>query len=341
MRFCLEPLRSLFGKIAPEGSPRRKILQILSVILVMEGVSVIAMFSYAWVGLGLISLLIGGVLIALLYSNPPTPKGGVKNPPGIRLVDGLTRLLGGEWVVMAIGVAILLLVLIYNRFVSERPGIGDVDTLTVFFGVLLIAYPFAVHRYKVETDFSLIFIGSVVLFLVVPQALSSISSSSGVSSAGDWYVHYMLAAPFSTILDLIGVPSSSSGNLVTIQFQDGTIQTLAISAYCAGMYSFSIFLSAFISFVLVFERLRPRTLTFVLLLGLIVAYLGNLVRMVIIGVVGYYRGMDSLRWAHENVGWIIFLAWSTVFWWLILRGYVGSTDGHATADAPRDGPEQG
>ncbi len=72
---------------------------------------------------------------------------------------------------------------------------------------------------------------------------------------------------------------------VMLQFQDGTRQALGISAYCAGLYSFSIFLAAFFSFVLVFERLRTKILAFVLALGLVVAYLGNLFRMVIIGII--------------------------------------------------------
>jgi len=130
--------------------------------------------------------------------------------------------------------------------------------------------------------------------------------------------------PFAAMLDIIGVPASSIADMVSIQFQDGSIHTLKISAYCAGLYSFSIFLSAFMAFVLVFERLPPRTTAWVLALGLLVAYLGNLMRMVVIGVVGYYRGLDALFWAHENVGWIIFLAWSSVFWWSIL-GYVSRT----------------
>jgi len=131
----------------------------------------------------------------------------------------------------------------------------------------------------------------------------------------------MLAAPFAGTLDLLGVPSSSSGDMVTIQFQDGSIQVLGISAYCAGLYSFSIFLAAFFSFVLVFERLPARLLSIVLAVGLVIAYLGNLFRMVVIGIVGYYNGIDALLWAHENVGWIIFLSWSAVFWYVLL-GYI-------------------
>ena len=53
-------------------------------------------------------------------------------------------------------------------------------------------------------------------------------------------------------------------------------------------------------------------------LGVLVAYVGNLMRMMVIGIIGYYRGINALHWAHENAGWIIFLAWSSVFWWLTL-----------------------
>jgi exosortase/archaeosortase family protein len=57
----------------------------------------------------------------------------------------------------------------------------------------------------------------------------------------------------------------------------------------------------------------------VLSLGLLVAYVGNVFRMVVIGVVGYYHGMEALLWAHDNVGWIVFLAWSSIFWYLVIR----------------------
>jgi archaeosortase C (PEF-CTERM variant) len=139
----------------------------------------------------------------------------------------------------------------------------------------------------------------------------------------------MLAAPFAGILNLLGIHASSSGSMVIIYAHDGMNQlSLSISAYCAGLYSFSIFLAAFFSFVLVFERLRTKTLAFVLGLGLLVAFLGNLFRMVIIGIVGYYRGLEALLWAHENVGWIIFLSWSAVFWYLLL----GYTSRHRATD---------
>ena len=169
-----------------------------------------------------------------------------------------------------------------------------------------------------EIIFALLFLALVVVMLVVPQAVIAIGSAEG-STAGNWYVHYMLAAPFAGALNLVGIHASSANEWVTITFQDGSVQTLGISAACAGLYSFSIFVAAFFSFVLVFERLSNRVLAIVLGLGLLAAYLGNLFRMIVIGVVGYFNGMDALVWAHKNVGWMVFLGWSAVFWYLLMR----------------------
>jgi archaeosortase C (PEF-CTERM variant) len=311
-------------RLLPPGTSRRKVAQILSIILVVEGLSVVMLFSYAALWVGLLSLLIGVVLLTLLRSKV-AEKVKESESPGIRLIDYLVKHVGGEYVVMVLGAIGVTSVLLYNQFFSPRPGLGDADTLSIMFGVVLMLYPLLHERYEVEMAFALIFIGGVVVFLVLPQVLQLFSSGSGTSAAGDWYVHYMLAAPFAGILDVIGIPASSFGDMVTIGFRDGSVRTLEISAYCAGLYSFSIFLSAFIAFILVFERLQTRLLVAILALGIVIAYLGNLFRMVVIGVVGYYYGIDALHWTHTNAGWIIFLSWSCLFWWLLL-GYISKRD---------------
>ena len=315
---ALERARSFFDRLAPEGTPRRKLLQILAIILLVEGLSVFALFSYVGPLLGAVSVLAGFALLALIYRRP-SEQVSKKDNPGIRLVEYMVKLVGGDYVVMILGAAIVLLVVLYNRFVSTRPEYGDVDTLSILFGIVLLAYPVLAERFKIEAGFALLFVAFVVVMLVVPQAVVSLTGNTGSTTVGNWYVHYMLAAPFAGALDLMGIPAHSIGDMVTLTFKDGSVHTLGISAYCAGLYSFSIFLSAFLAFVLVFERLRTRTLIIVMLVGLLIAYLGNLVRMIIIGVIGYYNGISSLLWAHENVGWMIFLGWSSAFWYVLLR----------------------
>jgi archaeosortase C (PEF-CTERM variant) len=334
MEFSWNALVAAFNRLAPEGTPRRKLLQLVAIVLLFEGVSVLVLFSKAGLFAGLFSLALGILLLVFVHpfkrerpvaiQGAAAPAAAVKeaaeDPPGVKLVDAFMRLLRSDYVVMALGCLIIVAILVFNKFLSDRPGLGDLDTLSIMMGGMILVYPILAKHFKIEACFSLIFLGLVVVFLVLPQAVTSMHKGTG-SSIGNWYVQYMLAAPFAGILDLVGIPASSSGSMVVIEFHDGTLQALSISAYCAGLYSFSIFLAAFFSFVLVFERLRTAILAFVLGLGLLVAFLGNLFRMVIIGIVGYYRGLDALLWAHENVGWIIFLSWSAVFWYFLL-GYV-------------------
>lgn len=308
--------------------------------MLFEGVSVLILYSYEGAAVGVFSFALGVLLLILFRPGPRAPAVPSRDevprqdPPGIRLIDTILKKIGNDYVIMIAGAAMITLVLIWNVVLSSSFELGDLDTLTIIFGGLVMIFPLIVKKFKVEASFSLLFIGLVVLFLVVPQAVASLHKNAG-SSVGNWYVEYMLAAPFAGILNLIGIDASSHGSIVQIQFQDGTQQALGISAYCAGLYSFSIFLAAFFSFVLVFERLRTRTLVFVLALGLLIAYLGNLFRMVIIGIVGYYRGLEALLWAHQNVGWMLFLAWSAVFWYFLL-GYVSRHSSSSTGKTEVD-----
>ena len=322
MNSFLDRMRPFFDTHFPTGSTKRKLLQILAVIFIIQGFFIVFLSSYFGLIVGSLSVALG-VLLLLLAPAPrmvtPT-EDGVKGPaekptPGIWFVESLMSRIG-DYPAMALGVSIIVAVVLYNQFVSYRSDYGDLDTLAIFFGCVILAYPLVIRRAKVEIVFVLLFIGIVMVLLVIPQALFAKSANQGVMGV---YVHYMLAAPMAGILNLIGIPASSLGDTVTITFNDGYPHTLGISAACAGLYSFSIFVSAFVSYVLVFERLPAKLMTFVLAVGLLAAYLGNLFRMVIIGVVGYFNGMDDLLWTHKNVGWMIFLSWSAVFWYLVMR----------------------
>ncbi|MEW5748714.1 MAG: exosortase/archaeosortase family protein [Candidatus Thermoplasmatota archaeon] len=335
-------LTEVVDRFFPLDSPRRKVVQLVSVVLLVEGISVLLLFSYVGPLLGLISILLGAGLMALFFRAEEEQRAQSYEPLGMRIVSTLTRSIGGEYALMVLGAVLIILVVLYNAFVSETPDYGDVDVIIMVFSGLLIVFPFVPDQWRIEATFAVVFIGFVTLLLAVPQAITSLGGEGDASSIGNWYVHYMLAAPFASILDLLGIPSSSIGNLVTLQFQDGSIHTLEISAYCAGLYSFSIFLSAFFSYVLVLEKLRASVLAAVLGLGVLVAYLGNLFRMVVVGVVGYYWGIEALHWAHQNAGWIIFISWSALFWWIILSRFssdVPAREGQLSPEATREHEE--
>ena len=308
---------------APEASTKRKIIQIIAIILLFQGVSIGILSSHFNPALGILPIALGILILVIfpprLRLNDAAPSNALQiqnEPYGIRLIDYLFWKAGGPIGAIASGAAIVIGVLLYNIYLSSRPDIGDLDLLSMILGGLLISYPFIMKRYKVELCFALVFVAFVVVILVIPQAILSFNTGTSMSN---WYVHYLLAAPFAQALNLLGIEASAHIEAVSITFRDGSVHTLGISTGCAGLYSFSIFVSAFISFMLVFQRLPLKIMTLVLSLGILIAYLGNLFRMVVIGVIGYYHGIDALLWAHDNVGWIVFLSWSSVFWYAVIR----------------------
>ena len=324
MALVWQRLQEASQALAPEGSAKRKIAQIVAVVFFFQGISIVLLSSHFGPILGVLSIMIG-VLVLVIYpprlrfeeqTDADQARRTETDTYGIRLIDSIFRKAGGAYVAVAFGAAVIIGVLLYNRYVSSRSDIGDLDLLSMIMGGLIISYPFVNRRFRIEISFALLFIAFVTVILVIPQAVLSFGEGT---SAGNWYVHYMLAAPFAYALSLLGIDASAQAEVVTITFNDGSIHMLGISAACAGLYSFSIFVSAFFSFVLVFERLPLRVTTLVMALGLLIAYLGNLFRMVVIGVIGYYNGMDALLWAHDNVGWIVFLAWSSIFWYAVIR----------------------
>jgi archaeosortase C (PEF-CTERM variant) len=299
------------------------VLQIVAIVLFFQGISIAVLSSHFGPAIGVVSISLG-VLILVVFPPESVQEGAISRTTsksggevyGIRLIDYLFERAGRTTGATILGASLIVITLIHNAYISNQPGIGDLDTLSMALGGLIMVYPFVLGRFKVEICFALLFVALVVVILVVPQAILSLDDES---SEGNWYVYYLLAAPFAGALNLLGIPSNADASNVMITFVDGSTHILSISTACAGLYSFSIFVSAFFSFVLVFERLPLRITVSVLSVGLLVAYLGNLLRMIVIGVIGYYYGIGALLWAHDNVGWMIFLSWSSVFWYAALR----------------------
>ena len=100
--------------------------------------------------------------------------------------------------------------------------------------------------------------------------------------------------------------------------------TVGITTSCSGIYSFTIFSAAFASFVLVeYRRFEARVFA-LLAAGVLTAYFANLLRMLIITLVGHFydtttNGLENFNWAHANAGWLIFLVWIALFWWIVFR----------------------
>jgi len=146
----------------------------------------------------------------------------------------------------------------------------------------------------------------------------------------DAYSWAALAPQTAAVLNLLGVPANvhpwfgSTAPALTFTTRSGAVLTVVITTACSGIYSFGIFASAFVAFVLTeFDRFRPKVLG-LLALGFLTAYAANILRMVLIVLFGVYSdtpqdSVNNLLVAHSNRGWLIFLGWIALFWGIVFR----------------------
>lgn len=228
-----------------------------------------------------------------------------------------------------LGVAIVVTDLAYNAYLSPTPALLTEDTIVLLFAASLLAYNVVPARFGRERDFVLVFMASVVAILVIPLLLSRVWTADFERSV-DGYSWVALAPQTSWILGVLGVPntlgavSGSTAPGISFVTNAGVGVTVVITTACSGIYSFGIFTSAFVAYVLTEFRRVTLKVPVLLVLGFVTSYAANILRMVAIVLVGVYTdtpesGLQNMLVAHSNFGWIIFLAWIALFWGIVLR----------------------
>ena len=294
---------------------------------------------------GIPFLVAGLAVLALVFRRRDAfVAGEVRRTLGSRLIDRLTF---GRRIVPflpAAAIAIITMDLAYNLLVFGGLSIGTEDTAVLLFAAALFVYPLVPAGFGRERDFVLLFMGVFIAILVVPLLLARLYYQD-LERSVDIYSWTALAPQTAWTLNLLGVPARveafpwTTAPGVTFATQSGAQLTVIITTACSGIYSFGIFASAFVAFVLTeYERFEPRV--FVLLgLGFATAYVANVLRMVMIVLFGVYSAtpeasLQNMLVAHSNLGWIIFLGWISLFWAIVFK-FVVRRPGPAPKPEPR------
>jgi len=229
-----------------------------------------------------------------------------------------------------VGVMMLAADLLYNLKLSASPALQTEDTIVILAACVFIVYGFVPPQFSRERDFVLTFVIALNAILVVPLLLARAWAADFERSV-DFYSWVALAPQTSAVLRLVGVQNTihpvtgaTAPGLTFTPQHVGVQVTVVITTACSGIYSFGIFASAFVAFVLT-EFQRPARRVWLLLgLGMGTAYVANVLRMVIIVLVGYYTDtsatdLQNMLIAHSYAGWLIFLGWIALFWALLFR----------------------
>jgi exosortase/archaeosortase family protein len=299
-----------------------------------------------WIG---IFLLLAGVALLMWATWPRAVEAEVETRSlGSRLLHRLT--LQGRLVRLfpIAGIGIIAADLAYNFLLSSSPALLTEDVMVLLTATVLLGYYFVPLVFCRERDFALIFFLVLDVVLVAPLLVVRLITRN-VDASVDLYSWTALAPELSSVLSLLGVANSvhsvvgfTAPGLTFTPVKMSVPVTVVISTSCSGIYSFGIFASAYAAYLMTeYERPSGR-LWLLMVLGFLASYTANLLRMVVIVLVGYHTDsaqseLQNLLLAHSYAGWIIFLAWLALFWGVLFKflpSETGTTGLAPASEAP-------
>jgi archaeosortase C (PEF-CTERM variant) len=343
------------------ASPRRlRLVQVGAAALAFEGFALMAVApkivvqnpAFFWVGAAFVAV---GAFLLLLptlqrsLSGAPAkvamPAGKKRPAPAEptladRLIERVT--LNGRLnrLFPLFGAAVVAFDLLYNAFLTSSPRLLSNDFAVLGLGAALIAFPFFPKDFERERNFVLLFFGALALIFGVP--LLALRLGHDASGSVDEYTATLVTPQLAAILNAIGNPVSYIGNDVFyMDLSSGRAAAVHIATQCSGLYSMAIFIAAFCALVVTDYPKLTRRVGALLAAGVVLAYLANLLRMVVIVEAGQHYGSGALLWTHANLGDIIFLAWVAPFMWLAYRVLDPREMGAAQEEADREAFREG
>ena len=312
-------------------SKHRRAVALVGLITAFTGVSMVLNPTHAvgieWSGL---PVLVAGFALFVWVVWPQSSTAAPRQTLGARFLRWITWHGRLARLFPVAGVALVAADLAYNLFLSASPALLTEDILVLLTAAALVGHGLVPERYARERDFVLLFFVILDASLVAPLLIARVLIGN-VEASVDLYSWIALAPELSAILSGLGVPNAvhsvagfTAPGLTFTPLQMTQAVTLVITTSCSGIYSFGIFASAYIAFLLTDYERPSRRLWLLIGLGFLSSYAANLLRMVVIVLVGYYTDsaqtdLQNLLFAHSYVGWVTFLIWIALFWSLLFR----------------------
>ena len=129
-------------------------------------------------------------------------------------------------------------------------------------------------------------------------------------------------------LNMIGIDSRVGNYSIMFSSPPSEIPAIYIDARCSGVHSFLIFVGTFLFMMVDLGRnVNKMRAAVSLTLGVGGAYAGNILRVVILSLIGYHYGYGLLMEVHKYLGFAIFLAFLSVFWYFAASYIAGGKTG--------------
>lgn len=258
---------------------------------------VLALFTGATIELSEGSAVIGALLFifaALLMSRIK-----LKDTQGIKSSKNY----------IAIGAFIVAADLIYNYI--NKSDIGTLDSMAFFLGVSLIAMGTDKKDIKQMGELGF-YISSIftVLYLIF-YTLFGLVNIDFVHL----FDHYFVLMPTVALIKIVGIPIEIIAT-ETIILYGAKPMTIVIGGPCSGLYSMFLLIGIVTGYSRIEKMEVSRSLR---LLGfaILVAYIANLIRVLILYIAAYLYGLEVMMTVHTHIGWMIFALTAGIIMYLV------------------------
>jgi exosortase/archaeosortase family protein len=125
------------------------------------------------------------------------------------------------------------------------------------------------------------------------------------------------------LISFIGIPAETSQNLIHFISKTGDPIYLLITPECTGIWSLGTFTIITLLVLFSFPKAFSKGGLFLIFIGYVGTYAGNILRIGAIAYSGYLFGpTGAIEKTHLHFGWIFFLSWMILFWYIFFNKFL-------------------
>lgn len=224
---------------------------------------------------------------------------------------GDLSLLKASKIQFIVGIFIVIADLFYNF--KKGGELGTLDIMTVFFGLSLVGAQLRNVDIVRISRFGL-YISSV--FIILYLVFYTIFAFLNIDFMHK-FDHFFLLLPTVWILNLAGIPLEVIAT-ETVRVSGVEEMTIVIGGPCSGLYSIFLLIGIVFGYSRI-EKINNKVTLKILGLCIVIAYISNLFRVIILYLTAYFYGQEAMMTMHEHIGWILFAGVAALIMYFIGR----------------------
>ncbi|WP_406661214.1 archaeosortase C [Methanolobus sp. ZRKC3] len=268
----------------------KTIIIILLILALFTGATIELAEGSSYVGVALL------VIAAVLFTR-------------IRLTKSV--ILKNSRLYIVLGLFIVFSDLLYN-FITHS-SLGTLDSMTFFLGISLIAFGINKPQLHSLGEFgayiSAVFIALFLIFYSMFGALKI--------DFLHLFDHYLVLMPTVAMIKILGIPVEIIAT-ETVTLYGAEPMTIVIGGPCSGLYSMFLLVGIVAGYSRM-EKMDFRKSLQLLGFAVLVAYIANLVRVLILYISAYLYGIDVMMMVHTHIGWMIFAFTAGIIMYIMNR----------------------